>query len=748
MKKQNLFLSLLTALVITCLMPVTSSFAAGKTPVFTKKYSQITVGKSIYFSLKHVKKSYKIIYTSSSKKIALINKKTGKCTGKKSGKCTIYAKIYNKKNKKIKTLKQNLKVVKSSLLPNASFHLVQSINPFNYTVKIGCDRILLKKEVQKSNIKLKKSGSTSTLTASFSDLSANGKEVTYTLTSQSQKKLCPKNGTMDGIYTLSSSLFPKKISLSYQERIGNYSLSGYVFSVEGSPVNQAYVKCMSGDTVKTCSTDSNGYYHLEKVKNPSSLTVTKSGYLSETLTDLTTSSHATRCENFYLHSERENKFSAQIHVTEQSGTVIPHASVSLFETDDRDKIIGSGETDDKGNIFFYTANLPASSPCTKWSISQQVSLTYESNFSPDTSNSKKINFLSLDKNYTLLIGKFPKENVPGYPFRKFTFCPKDYLSQQFSFDVKLSDSNILSLQNLSLKWDSSDSYSCSNLRLLFYQKGSAEPVLKTNLTEEYYTLENHILSFSRRIPYSLPDGSYYIKMIMEDSDQNCIFQSAISQISITGGNCSSKELSCIFRSYARILAYGDFAQTDATASFHRYEKIDGQFFYIDTLTSSPFQGREWDVKTANLILPCTQAGISYLLVPGEGELIAEKYLAYSVVKEQLFAEENIAITSSPLAKVNCVPSSELASHELPPELQIQEISPSAVSHATVTKPYVRSCPTYPNSVTVFYKNDGTFLSASLTTSPSKNIGTGKKHIIMDICTNGKELFTTQESYQL
>jgi len=111
MKKHILFLSMIITVIIACLTLGTCSFAANKKPVFAKKYSHISVGKTVNFSVKHMKKNYKVIYKSSNKKIASIKKNTGKCTGKKSGKCTIYAKIYNRKNKRIKTLKQSLRIV-------------------------------------------------------------------------------------------------------------------------------------------------------------------------------------------------------------------------------------------------------------------------------------------------------------------------------------------------------------------------------------------------------------------------------------------------------------------------------------------------------------------------------------------------------------------------------------------------------------------------------------------------------------
>ena len=744
MKKYTTILLLMTTLFLASLIPGSHSSASRKKPEFAHKYHQLRVGKSCHFSLKYQKKSCKIIYTSSNKRIASIGKKTGICTGKKPGRVTIYAKIYPGKNKKILTLKHSLRIVKSSLLPNAAFHMVQSINPYSHTVKIGCSRILLKKEVQKSKLTLKKKGSSSPLTASFSSLSSNGKVLTYTLTSHSRKKLCPKDGTMNGTYTLSSPLFRKRLSLTYRERIGNYALSGYVFSVEGNPVNKAYVKCITKNSVKTCYTDSRGYYHLEKVKNPVSLTITKSGYLSETLTDVATSAKTTRCENIVLHTSHENSFSAQFHVTEQRGTAIPNASVYLLQGGYR----AAGETDKQGNLFLYTDAIPEASPCTKWSIGGQKALTYDNHFTPNAAHKKKIQPLSLEKACTLLIGKNPRENSPGYEFYKFTFCPRDYISQQFYFDIKLSDSSsTLSLKNLSLKCDDASGQFCTFLHLSLYQGGCTRPVFRTRLAEDSFSIADNKISFSREIPCSLPEGSYYVRIEMKDKEENTISFFPMAALSIREGNCSSRELSCLPPSYGRVLAHGDFASTNATASFERYQWMEGQYYYIDTLSTPVFQGKEWDTKTADLIMPCMETRIPYLLVPVKGNITGKTHIKFTAGVDSTYSDINTVMSSPPLAKVSCISTPENYTPELPLELVEQDGSPKAAAEITATKSYVRSCPSYPNSVTVFYKKEGTFLSASLTTSPSQNIDTPKNsQTIMDIYTSGRALFTTQNSY--
>lgn len=302
------------------------------------------------------------------------------------------------------------------------------------------------------------------------------------------------------------------------------------------------------------------------------------------------------------------------------------------------------------------------------------------------------------------------------------------------------------MENLSLTWKGKDFCPPSHLRLSFYQKQCQKPVLTVNLSEQEFQIGDQSLTLPASIPHALPDGNYYIKCMLEDGEQNCISQTSLTEIVISDGKCSSREISFPSPSYARILAYGDFSQTDIQASFHRYEKVDGEFYYIDTLSSSPFQGNKWDVKTANLILPCTQAEISYLLLPGQGEIIPEKHLTFVADENNIYDEINTALVSLPIAKINCVPLSESTS-DMPSYIWNDKYNPPVEAHTKATKSFVRNCPTYPNTITTVYQNDGTYLSASLSISSTKDILSNSSNAIMDIYTNGKELVTTQKSYQ-
>lgn len=69
----------------------------------------------------------------------------------------------------------------------------------------------------------------------------------------------------------------------------------------------------------------------------------------------------------------------------------------------------------------------------------------------------------------------------------------------------------------------------------------------------------------------------------------------------------------------------------------------------------------------------------------------------------------------------------------------------------ISQHLVRTSHAYPNSVIAIYKPNGTFLTSTLTTSPTDNIAANKnnfsKQSIIDIYTNKRILITNQNSYK-
>ena len=148
---------------------------------FARKYNILTIEKNVLYKIKNLGKTDYVRYSVSNPSLASIGKKSGLMTPKKAGKLTVNAVIYNKKHKRLKTLTNNVTIQqKKQILPNAVFKVNKGINPWNFTISLSCSRILLKKEIQADKLTITPKGRKSPkLTASFTSISADGKEIIY-----------------------------------------------------------------------------------------------------------------------------------------------------------------------------------------------------------------------------------------------------------------------------------------------------------------------------------------------------------------------------------------------------------------------------------------------------------------------------------------------------------------------------------------------------------------------------------------
>ena len=207
-----LFLCLLFAILFGA---VPKSYAKELLTLQSKSQT-LTVGASAKYTVRNLPDSSFVFFFSSNEKIVSIERTSGKITAKKKGTVTISAQIY-KQNKKSKTLKSKLSVRSKDFIENAVFSLKKTINPYDYTIKLKSSRIILKKEIKKSKLSITPEGKkTPKLSASFSGLSKDGKEVVYLLNASSRKKLCPHDNSMNGNYIIRSNSFEKKIKANYK----------------------------------------------------------------------------------------------------------------------------------------------------------------------------------------------------------------------------------------------------------------------------------------------------------------------------------------------------------------------------------------------------------------------------------------------------------------------------------------------------------------------------------------------------
>ncbi len=90
---------------------------------------------------------------------------------------------------------------------------VRCINSRTYKIIFDSNKIILKKDVNKSYISLK--NKKSTLKATFNSISDDGKKITYILNKKSIKKITPGNGLMNGSYDVNFSFCKYKTAVMY-----------------------------------------------------------------------------------------------------------------------------------------------------------------------------------------------------------------------------------------------------------------------------------------------------------------------------------------------------------------------------------------------------------------------------------------------------------------------------------------------------------------------------------------------------
>ena len=72
----------------------------------------------------------------------------------------------------------------------------------------------------------------------------DGKKITYQLDKYSEEKLCPGNGSANGVYKITAPFLSKPLSINYKERLTPNKVQGFVFDSEQRPI--------FGTTVSLC----------------------------------------------------------------------------------------------------------------------------------------------------------------------------------------------------------------------------------------------------------------------------------------------------------------------------------------------------------------------------------------------------------------------------------------------------------------------------------------------------------------
>lgn len=782
---QLLFLfTIILSMVLSLFYTVTLSSAKTKnTAAFAQKYKAISLQNKIQYQIKNLKNTEYVRFSLSDSSLASIQKKSGILTPKKAGNVTVIAKVYNKRHKKIKVLRDKISITQKSILKNAIFAVKDTINPWNFTLTLSCNRILLKNEISHDILTILPKGKKAPkLIANFTSLSSDGKEITYTLSSSSQKKLCPGDYSMDGNYVIESTCFIKKLSLTYQERITENTLSGFILKENGNPIKNALLSLKrKGQADITCLSDQNGYYQFQNILNPLSLTAQKSGYQSKTITNLSTTKTGTTCENIILYSTDSSTAAIEFLITDEENIPLSDTAITILKTQNtikntqilqisdadttfdpnttlnfnKDDIIYSTCTDTSGTVLFTNTNFLTASPCSRLTLDQTAKLSYSASLKLTSKNiiSLPESLLNTQDQYTILIHKFSPANPnASYQTVRVDFSFYDLITRQAKIHIKLKKCKKLHIPELA--FDYPDKFSdFSSLTLYLYHPKQTNFFYQYSVPKEQLIQEASDITFFATLPIGIPDGTYYISLRTISSKNTILASSAILPVLIKQGTLSLKYVNHITLyspRFARALAYTNSDKNVITKnSFFLYQRCNSFFFLIDTFPANPIKSYS-DFYTYSVLLENLIPKQQYLLLYANQTFINKEDALFLTTEENTYLSKNSAVYSvSPITKILCTELGQTLSTSL---LQIPEVTSTAIFYQknyTISQDFIRSSKTYPNCVMAFYRSDGTLLSKNLTLPPANQNfipSSNDGESILDIYTNKEILITNQDSY--
>ncbi|MCD7826319.1 MAG: carboxypeptidase-like regulatory domain-containing protein [Clostridiaceae bacterium] len=704
-------------------------------------------------------------------------------------------------------------VTDTSVLPNASFKVKGCINPCSFQITLHSSRIILKKEIKKSALVLyPKQKKKKKLIASFSCLSSNGKNITYTIKPAHQKKLCPGNSSMDGTYQISSDFFSVVLSTSYQERIAKNRLTGFVTTIDNTPVKNALVTLKTASSNLHCKTDKNGYYLFQNIKKPVSISVSKSGFQNQSPFSVKLSKKGEICENIILKpSNTESRF-IYFHITDTDQNPIQNASIYLLpssasnKTDsssltdssdlanssdladsfedciDQSLLICSAQTDNDGKFLLQCGSNLTASPCSVITLDSQLQTGFSPSMLPSAESQETLpaDTLNDTDTYSVYITKISTDysTSKGYQPVKFNFSFSDLATDSVSLSVHMEACKPLSLNSLSLKWDSgTDPFSCSEIRFACYQKNNSISFYSETFSQSDFqtnTNENGevMITIFSTSSLSLPDGIYYFKAFAQSNNGEQLAGSPVFSVTVKDSAAAPLTISLQDSFFARALVTAKY-ETDFPSNplvtFSVFQIIEDQCFFISQKTTDSFQNSAFFTKKSDLLLSDLYPDIKYCIIPSSDflktefstaaakeEILADSYpFLFSPSKEQLFQNETAAENASPLIQIPLTVSSENSGNASDGDTALSSdilvsasLSISYTAEKSLTKKLVRSSKNYPNSIIAVYNKKGLLLSATLCyPSGSGSLYSSSKSTVTDLLTNGKILQTTQKSYQ-
>lgn len=539
------------ALLLT-FFPIISHGKTTKTS-FDNKYNTIYIGKTYKYNIVNPPKKSKIKFAVSNKKFATINQNNGILYPHKKGNVTVKAfvtdisknkKITLKKTVRIKTLKTGKKG--ASEIP---FSLPSDyVNSINYTVKLKAAKIMQTSQVKSSYIQLAKQKHE--LKGQFKNLSADGRYITYELNNDAIKQLTPGDRTMDGTYIMSCSLSSHKLNINYAEHLVGQSVTGFVMTPDGKPVENAKVTISNDNFTINTTSDKNGYYNIRFPKPETViLTVSCANYYTRTIKDIYLKIPKAVCKNIVMHKKEtsdknssllsayfnilsEDKQPVKLEISSCDATANASPNVSISNAYNTSQTF---TTDESGRLFIS----PNGASDLKTTLSDADIITLSSSNkiishkeNIETNHCPAISYpFSYQKKYHVKIFNSANKNLQADC--EFYFSFDDFTSHNIIFNITLtpSDKTVFPLSLLPLNPGSNiDLEKINYYHADLYQIGISTPLCSFNFCE------NTPADFKSKINSSelyLKNGNFYYAVFRAlDYNNNIILSDILAPFTV------------------------------------------------------------------------------------------------------------------------------------------------------------------------------------------------------------------------